>query len=679
MRRSLMALAGLAACTAVAAAAAGTQYGTWGFDSSAMDKSVKPGDNFFMYVNGTWYKNAEIPADRSSTGSFQDLRVLSEKRMQEIAASLDAKTDLTPEETKLRDLYDAFNDTAQIEKNGLEPAKADLDRIANLKTADDVAAAFGDPRLGLDSPFNTQIAFNPKNTNEYALIFSQGGLGMPDRDYYLKTDNADLEKTRDAYKKHIATMFKLAGLSDADARAQKVYDLEYKLAEATWPNAERRETDKVFNPMSIAQLKALTPEFPWDDYLNAGGISANSPKGERIVIVSEKSGFPKFSKIFADTPVDVWRDYLTAHYLHTYAPYLPKAFDDEDFAFYSGTLQGVSQQLPRAARAAHVLDNLMGEALGKLYVAKYFPPEAKAKAVELVHNLLAAYDADIRTLSWMSPATRQKALDKLHKFGIKIGYPDRWRDYSALVIRRDDLIGDIQRANVFEWHRELDRIDQKVDKSEWGMTPPTVNAYNNPFFNEVVFPAAILQPPFFDPNADDAVNYGGIGAVIGHEISHGFDDQGAKFDADGNVNDWWTPADKAAFKTKQDALGAQYSAFEPLPGLHINGAFTMGENIADNAGIAIALKAYHISLHGKKAKVIDGWTGDQRFYLSYGQIWRSKMREGALRQQILSNEHSPAMFRPIGTTRNQDEWYKAFDVKPGQKYYLPPDQRVHLW
>jgi putative endopeptidase len=683
MRRSLLALAGLTACVAITAAAYGetghTQYGTWGIDQSAMDKSVRPGDDFFQYVNGTWYKSAVIPNDRSSTGSFQDLRVLSEKRMQEIAASLDARKDLSPEETKLRDLYDAFNDQAQIDKNGLAPAQKDLDTIANLKTPEDLATAMGDPKLGLDVIFDGGIAFNPKNTNEYALTLSQGGLGLPDRDYYLKTDNADLQKARDAYKKHIAAMFTLAGLKDADARAAKVYDLEYKLADATWPNADRRDTDKVFNPMTIAELKTLAPNFPWDAYLKAGGISAASPKGDRVVIVAEKSGFPKFAQIFADTPIDTWRDYLTARYLHTYAAYLPKAFDDEDFAFYSGTLQGVGQQLPRNARAAHVLDSLMGEALGKLYAAKYFPPEAKAKAVELVDNLLAAYKADVKTLTWMSPETRAKALDKLNKFGIKIGYPDHWRDYSALVITRDDLIGDVQRANLFEWNRQIGRIDQPVDKTEWGMTPPTVNAYNNPFFNEIVFPAAILQPPFFDANADDAVNYGGIGAVIGHEISHGFDDQGAKFDAQGNIGDWWTPADKAAFKTKQDALGAQYSAMEPLPGLHINGAFTMGENIADNAGAAIALKAYHISLHGKKAKVIDGWTGDQRFYLSLGQIWRGKMRDGALRQQILSNEHSPGMFRPIGATRNQDEWYAAFGVKKGDKYYLPPDQRVHLW
>jgi putative endopeptidase len=395
--------------------------------------------------------------------------------------------------------------------------------------------------------------------------------------------------------------------------------------------------------------------------------------------VAQKSAFPKLAQIFADTPVATWRDYLTLHYLHTYAAYLPKTFDDADFAFYGTTLQGNSQQLPRGARAAHVLDNLMGEALGKLYVAKYFPPEAKAKALELVNNLLKAYDADIRTLAWMTPATREKALYKLHHFGVKIGYPDHWRDYSALVIKRDDLLGDLQRAGEFEWNRRLKRIDQPVDKTEWGMSPPTVNAYDNFQFNEIVFPAAIMQPPFFDPYADDAVNYGGIGAVIGHEISHGFDDQGSKFDATGAFNNWWTDADRKAFEAKTTMLGAQYDSYEPLPGLHIKGSNTMGENIADNAGIAIALKAYHISLHGKPAPLKNGLTGDQRFYLSFGQIWRAKLREGALRQQVLSNEHSPPQFRAIGATRNQNEWYAAFRVKKGQKYYLPPAKRVHMW
>jgi putative endopeptidase len=687
MRRSLVLLAGFACavCAGAIAYAADTapghtQYGTWGYDTTAMDKTVKPGDDFFMYANGNWYKTAVIPPDRSSTGSFQDLRILSEKRMQEIAASLDAKPydQLTDEEKKLRDLYDAFTDQKQIDAAGLTPAKPDLDYIAGLQTPEDVATAMGRPDLGLDGPFGGGIGIDAKNSSKYQYALGQSGLGMPDRDYYLKTD-PEIVKTQDAYKAHLAKVFTMVGLSDPDKRAAAVYDLEAKMAAADWPREEQRDADKTYNPMTLTQIKAMAPGFPWDDFMKAGNLNPNGPSGERVMVVAEVSAFPKLAQIFHDTPVSVWRDYLTAHYIHSYAPYLPSSFDQEDFAFYGTTLQGNSQQLPRTARAAHLLDNTMGEALGKLYVAKYFPPAAKAKAVELVNNLLKAYDADIRTLAWMTPATREKALYKLHHFTVKIGYPDHWRDYSKLDIKRDDLLGDIKRDNVFEWNRDLVRIDNPVDKTEWGMSPPTVNAYNNFQWNEIVFPAAIMQPPFFDPNADDAVNYGGIGAVIGHEISHGFDDQGSKFDYTGALNNWWTPADRAAFETRVKALGAQYDSYEPLPGLHINGANTMGENIADNAGITIALKAYHISLHGKKAPVIGGFTGDQRFYLGFGQIWRAKMREGALRQQILSNEHSPPQFRAIGATRNQNEWYKAFNVKPGTKYYLPPDQRVHFW
>jgi putative endopeptidase len=684
MRRSLIALAGLTAGLAITAASsqtAHTEYGTWGVELTGMDKAVQPGDDFFQYVNGTWYKSAVIPPDRSSTGSFQNLRILSETRMQEIAASLDAKPydQLSDEEKKLRDLYDAYLDQKQIDANGLKPAQGDLDFIAHLKTPEDVAAAMGMPRMNLDGPFSVSLGVNNKNSRQYAVDVNQSGLGMPDRDYYLKADDKDLAATRDAYKKHLAAVFTLAGMSDADKRAAGVYDLEYKIAEAQWANADRRDTDKTYNPMSFSELKTLAPQFPWDAMFKATGIPLTAPGGERQVIVGEKSAFPKLAQIFADTPVAVWRDYLTVHYLHEYASFLPKAFDDENFAFYGTAVQGTTQQLPRATRATHLLDDTMGEALGKVYVAKYFPPEAKAKAVELVNNLLKAYDADIRTLAWMSPATREKALNKLHHFGVKIGYPDHWRDYSALVIKRDDLLGDAQRGGEFEWNRELVRLDNPVDKTEWGMTPPTVNAYNDFQANEIVFPAAIMQPPFFDPNADDAVNYGGIGAVIGHEISHGFDDQGSKYGADGSLDNWWTPQDRTAFEAKTKMLGAQYDSYEPLPGLHVNGAFTMGENIADNAGITIALKAYHISLGGKPAPVLDGFTGDQRFYLSFGQIWRGKFRDGALRAQVLSNEHSPPMFRAIGTTRNQNEWYAAFHVKKGEKYYLPPDQRVHLW
>jgi putative endopeptidase len=680
MRRSLIALTILMAGAAVTSGYADSghpQYGTWGFDLSAMDKSVKPGDDFFMYANGNWYKTAVIPPDRAATGAFQDLRILSEKRMLEIAASLDAKPydQLSDEEKKLRDLYDAYLDQKQIDAKGMAPAESDLKQIANLKTLNSVAELMGDPSLNLDGPIGVGIGINDKNPNAYSINLGQAGLGMPDRDYYLRKNDPDLEKARAAYKKHLAAMFALAGLKNGEARAQGVYDLEARMADADWPNEDRRDEDKVYNPMTYAELNALAPQFPWDSFFKRTGLPLTP---DRQVIVAEKSAFPKLAAIFASTPVATWRDYLTVHYLHSYASYLPKAVDDENFAFYGAVLQGNSQQLPRATRAAHLLDNTMGEALGKLYVAKYFPPAAKAKAVELVHNLLKAYEADIQSLDWMSPETKAKAEDKIRKFTIKIGYPDKWRDYSALVIKRDDLLGDVKRANLFEWNRQSKRINQPTDKTEWGMSPPTVNAYNNSQWNEIVFPAAIMQPPFFDFYADDAVNYGGIGAVIGHEISHGFDDQGSKFDSDGVFNNWWTAQDRKTFDAKTTALGKQYSSYEPLPGLHVNGAFTMGENVADNAGVAIALKAYHISLGGKPAPVIDGLTGDQRFYLGFAQIWRGKLRDGALRQQVLSNEHSPPQFRAIGATRNQDDWYNAFDVKGG-KYYLPPDQRVHLW
>ena len=678
MRRSLLALLGAGAViTAAYGDAPKTEYGTWGVDLSAMDKTVKPGDDFFQYANGNWYKNAVIPPDRASTGSFQDLRILSEKRMQEIAASLDARpyAQLSDEEKKLHDLYDAYVDQAALDAKGLAPAKPDLDAIANAKTHEDIAALMGDPSLQIDSPVGFGIGINDKNPNAYSINLGQSGLGLPDRDYYLR-DDAELAKARDAYKKHLAEMFKMAGMSDGEKRAEAVFALEHKMADAEWANADRRDEDKIYNPMTYAELKTLAPQMPWDAMFSRSGLKMDA---NRQVIVAEKSAFPKLAAIFAETPVETWRDYMTVHYLHTYAAYLPKAFDDADFAFYGTALQGTAQQLPRTARAAHVLDGAMGEALGKLYVAKYFPPEAKAKAVELVHNLLKAYSADIKTLDWMSPETKAKAEEKIRKFTVKIGYPDHWRDYSALEIKRDDLIGNIHRANQFEWNRQAKRIDEPTDKTEWGMSPPTVNAYNNSQWNEIVFPAAIMQPPFFDPNADDAVNYGGIGAVIGHEISHGFDDQGAKFDSDGVFNNWWTPDDLKTFQAKTTMLGKQYDAYEPLPGLHVNGAFTMGENVADNAGIAIALKAYHISLGGKPAPVIDGFTGDQRFYLSFGQIWQAKVRDGALRQQVLSNEHSPPMQRAIGASRNQNEWYAAFGVKPGDKYYLPPEKRVHLW
>ena len=676
---SALALTSLLA-TADAQPAAEPTFGAWGVDLSGMDKSVKPGDDFFDYANGTWFKNAVIPADRPSTGSFQDLQILSEKRMKDIVAGLEAKpyAQLPDEQKKIRDLYDAFMDTAQIEKRGLAPAKKDLARFASLKTVDDVARAMGDPAVPADSLFGTFINSDAKSPNQYVMLVTQSGLGMPNRDYYLKDDPA-LAQTRDAYRKYLVTMLTLAGEKDGQKRGDAVFALETGIAKIHWTAVERRNADKTYNPMTEAELAAYAPGFPWATFFAAEGLSAKGPKGDRHIVVRENTAFPGLAKLFAATPVSVWRDFLTVHYLHNMSAYLPKAFDDADFDFYGKVLGGQTEQLPRDTRAVHLIDRRLGHPLGKLYVAKYFPPESKAKVEALVANLLKAYDADIRKIDWMTDATKEKALDKLHHFTPHVGYPDKWRDFSGLDIQRDDLVGDIERSNMFEWHYRLDRIDQPVDRDEWGMTPPTINAYYTPVLNSIFFPAAILQPPFFDPNADDAVNYGGIGAVMGHEIGHGFDDQGSKYTGLGVLESWWTDADRQAFEQRVSNLGAQYDSYEGLPGLHVQGKLTMGENIGDLSGLSISLQAYHVSLNGKKAPVLDGYTGDQRYFLGFAQIWRGKYRDGAMRQQVLSNPHSPPHWRVVGPTRNIDAWYKAFDVKAGDKYYLAPDQRVHLW
>jgi putative endopeptidase len=651
--------------------------GTWGVDLSGMDRTVKPGDDFYLFVNGTWAKQAVIPADRSSTGSFQTLAILSEKRMQEIVGTLESKPvdQLAPEEKKLRDLYDAWMDTKTIEDRGLEPVKADLAEIAKLKTSRQVARIMGSPRLAAGSVFDLGIGVDDKDSTAYSVNVEPAGLGLPDRDFYL-LDEPGIVKIREAYKVYLGTMLSLAGVKDADKRAEKVLALETEIAKLRWTRAEQRDAEKMYHPVAFKDLKTLAPKFPWKDFFKETDIPLKD--GARTVVVGESTAVGPLAALFAKTPVAVWRDYLTIHYLHSYAAYLPKKIDDANFAFYGTVLGGRTQQSDRATRGVRLLDNNLGEAFGKLYVAKFFPPEAKAKAEKLVGNLLKAYEADVKTLPWMSEATRQKALDKLHKFTPHIGYPDTWRDYTDLAIAQGDLVGNIKRASLFEWNHDLKRLDQPVDKAEWHMTPPTVNAYYNPSFNSITFPAAILQPPFFDPNADDAVNYGAIGVVIGHEISHGFDDQGSKYNGIGNMENWWTDSDLANFQGRTKMLVDQFSSYELL-GLHVRGAVTLGENIADLAGLNIALKAYHISQGGQPAPVLDGFSGDQRLFLGLAQVWRTKFRDNDLRNRILSDEHSPAMFRVIGSTRNVDEWYTAFDVKPGDKYYLPPEQRVKLW
>ena len=675
--KSLVSLLAVAALSL--GASSPPQVAPWGVNLDYIDRDQKPGQDFFTYANGGWLKTATIPPDRPAAGVGLELTIQNDGRLKEIIADLHSRTNLTAEETKLRDYYDAFTDENQIEAQGLKPAAKDLASIAAARTPEDLARLIGTPGLPVGGPFAMFITADDKNPDAYVVRFNQSGLGMPDRDYYLRQDPS-LVKTREAYKQYLAQMLGFAGVKNADARAASIYAMEERIAKAHWAAADRRDADKTYNPVTIPELKKLAPEYPWEAELTAGGIPLRTAKGDRVVILGEASAFPELAKIFADTPVPVWRDFLTVRYLHALAPYLGKKIDQTDFAFYGTVIQGRTQMLDRATRGARVLDNQMGEALGKIYVQRYFPPESKEKVRQLVQNLLAAYEEDIKTLDWMTPETRAKALDKLHHFTVKVGYPDHWLDYSALEIRRDALVQNMKNAQVFEWNRQVKRIDQPVDKTEWGMTPPTVNAYYNPSGNEIVFPAGILQAPDFDPSADDAVNYGAIGAVIGHEISHGFDDQGSKYDGQGVLRSWWTDADRKNFQARIDALAHQYDQYEPLPGIHVNGKLTLGENIADLAGLVIANKAYHISLHGKPAPVLDGYTGDQRFYLAFAQSWRSKVKDETTRQRLLSNPHSPAEYRVNGVVRNDDGWYAAFpEVKPADTYYSPPEQRVHLW
>jgi putative endopeptidase len=669
---------GTAPNRAAQATAKKATFGAWGVDLGGMDRSVKPGDNFFRYVNGAWFDKAVIPADRTSTGSFLDLDIESETKVGAIMNELEArKASLTPDEKRVRDLYHSYVDTARIEALGLKPTERDLQAIADAKTLDDVARLMGTVGLGAQSLFNTRLSVDDKNPAAYAVFLRQSGLGLPDRDYYLLNEPA-IVAARTAYKAYIAEIFALAKIAGGDKKAAAIFDLETEIAKAHWARAERRNADKVYNPMSLAELEKFAPQFPWATYLSTEGIPGVK-ESTRRVIVGENTAFPQLAALFAKTPIEVWRDYLTFHYLSGQAAYLPKAFDDARFNFYNKVLGGQSQQLAREKRGVRFLGGLVGEGVGQLYVARYFTPEAKAKAQELVGNLLNVYRQRIQTADWMSPETRQKALEKVASFMVKIGYPDKWRDYSKFATEENDLLGNAKRGRMFEWNRELARLDQAVDRGEWGMSPQTVNAYYESSLNEIVFPAAILQPPFFDPNADDAVNYGGIGAVIGHEISHGFDDQGSKYDAKGVLQNWWTPSDRTNFEGRTGTLAKQYSSYSPVNGMFVNGQLTLGENIADLAGLTVAQAAYHLSLKGKEAPVLDGFTGDQRLFMGYAQVWRYKAHEQTSRQRLLSDPHSPPEFRVVGAVRNVDTWYQAFNVGPSDKLYLAPAARVHLW
>ncbi|MDO9336203.1 MAG: M13-type metalloendopeptidase [Caulobacter sp.] len=648
------------------------RMGTWGFDLAGRDLTTKPGDDFFRYANGTYVDKLTIPADRSSWGASGQLRELSDARSRAIIETASKTPNATGEAQQIGGLYNSFMDEARLETLGARPLAGDLAKVKAASTHDQLAALQGTTqgRFGI-GVFGVGIGPEAKDPTKYAVYVGQSGLGLPDRDYYL-TEQFAAKKT--AYRDYVAQMLTLAGWANPAANADAIVAFETKVAEASWTKVQQRDPVASVNPMTVADLQKLTPEFNWKAYLAAANLGA-----EQNIIVGEKSAFPKIAAIYKATPIETLQAWEAFHITDQASPYLSKAFADANFNFRSKTLSGQPEQRARWKRGVGLTGNTLGEAVGKLYVEAYFPAESKAKMEALVGNLLVAMKARIERLTWMSPETKQKALAKAASFTVKVGYPDEWRDYSKLVIRNDDLYGNIERAGAFNWDYQVGRLHKPVDKKEWGMFPQTVNAYYNPQLNEIVFPAAILQPPFFDPEADPAVNYGAIGAVIGHEISHGFDDQGSQFAADGSLTNWWQPADSEKFKAQTGALSALYSSFEPLPGAKVNGDLTLGENIGDLAGILIAYDAYHASLGGKEAPVIDGLTGDQRFFLAFGQAWRSKLRDDALRQQIASDPHSPAYYRVVGTLRNVDAWYAAFDVKPGDKMYVAPEKRVRIW
>ena len=647
-----------------------------GIDLQYVDGSVRPQDDVYQHLNGKWLRNFQLPPDKGAVGSFTVVQDKTEEQLRSIVDGLDqAAGNPDPDAKKLADLYASYMDEAQLETLGIKPLLAEFAAIDALKDGNAVPSYMAHLiEIGAGAPFGLQINLDARNSAQYAVILYQSGLGLPDRDYYLK-DDAKLKEARIAYRAHIEKMLGMAGQAKAAQSSAAILDLETSLAKIQWTRVEDRDPIKTYNKTALAELPALMAGYDWQRFIRASGIEGKVES----VIVSQPSYFTGLGKVVSATPVPVWKAYFKWRLLSAAAPYLSRSFVDERFAFTGGVLRGVPENQDRWKRGITLLDVSLGEALGKLYVAKYFPPQNKARMQALVLNLLEAYRRDIDTLDWMSADTKVGAQAKLAKMSPKIGYPDHWRDYSALKISREDLLGNVFRANEFEYRRNLAKLGKPVDRGEWRMRPQTINASYNPTRNEITFPAAILQPPFFDADADDAVNYGGIGGVIGHEMSHGFDDQGSQFDADGNLHDWFTKADHDKFAEKTKALIAQYNAYEPVPDYHVNGALTLGENIGDNSGLAIAYKAYRISLAGREAPVIDALTGDQRLYLGWVQVWRGKVREAETIQRIKTDPHSPPAVRGTAPLRNQPGFYAAFGLKPGDKMYLPPSQRVSIW
>ncbi len=683
-----------AAPTAAAASDASSNWG-WGIQTRYRDNSVKPGDDFNRFVNGGWIDSTEIAADRTSAGGFVQLRDLSEERMKVILDELAAgSSPVGSTGWRVAAIYNTFMDEAKIERDGMAPARPMLDKINAAKNLDDLMALFASPHL--PSPMGIGVSIDAKNSGFYALYAGQAGLGMGDRDYYL-VDNPKNKELVGKYKEYLGVVLGAAGYPDPAQAAEAVFQLETKLAKANWDRALGRNRDLTYNKMSVADFAALAPNVPIRAFLEKSGLGAATevivsqlpPTAEELAAAKYTpemaaklgGGVPEIMRLIATEPMANWQAWLAARYVGSKAAILPAKIDDANFAFYGTALGGQPQKRARWKRAIGAVEGSVGELVGQIYAERHFPAENKAAMLKLVGNLRSAMAANLAELKWMTPATRAAAKEKLDAFRAKIGYPDKYKAYEGLELSATDVMANSHAVDVWQHEDNVRRLGQPVDKDEWFMFPQTVNAYYNPAGNEIAFPAAILQPPFFSLSADDAVNYGAIGGVIGHEIGHGFDDQGAKSDGQGNLRDWWTPEDKASFEKLTGTLVDQYNKHCPLDDgkTCINGRLTLGENIGDLGGLSLAYRAYKLSLNGKEAPVIDGLTGDQRFFMAWAQMWRVKMREPALRQQLLTDPHSPAAYRVNGIVRNFDEWYKAFDVKPGDKLYLPPEQRLRIW
>jgi endothelin-converting enzyme/putative endopeptidase len=673
MRFRYLLLAGaLAAAVPAVLFAAAPRYGTWGVAAEDMDLKVKPGDSMFDFAEGTWLRKHPIPADKTAAGYNYELPDEIELQVKKMVEDVSANP-ASPIAKKIGDAYAAWMDEAGIQRRGLEPLKPWLAKIDAVKSRDQLVLLMAQP--GYAAPIYVGIAADQDDPTRYTATAGQAGLGLPTRDYYLLKDDKFVS-IRAAYRNYIIQLSKLAGLSDPEGRADRILALETSLAKDQWTPERRRDPIATHNPMNRGQLMKLAPQFEWPAGLRVLGLGA-----AKKVDVAEPSAVAAAGKRIADLPLSTWKEYLTFRFISDHADNLPKAFDDARFGFYGRTLNDVPQQRARWKRGIEMLDDSLGEAVGQLYVAEHWPADTARLASELVEDVRASYREKIQHAAWMDEATRKAALAKLEAFDPRIGHPVKWIDYSDLQISRTDPLANDIATEDFQWKLQLKRFPHRVDRTLWDMTPQTVNAYYDPTMNQVTVPAAILQPPFFDANADPAVNYAETGATtIGHEMGHGFDDEGRQFDAKGRLHDWWTKESAAKYKEKADRLAAQFDQYEPLPGIHIKGRLTLGENLADLGGLEAAYDAYrrYVARHGEPP-VIDGYTGDQRFFIAYAQAWQGKRREGALRDQLLSNPHSPDRYRVDGIVRNFDPWYKAFNVKPGDKLYLPPEQRVRVW